>query len=264
MATSNKLHKLKETAIRAAAKAGEGHIPSALSILDILWVLYDQVLTYNPKDANDPANDHFILSKGHASLGLYSVLAEKGLIDVKELETFGAFDSKLGGHPDRNKIPWVEASTGSLGHGFPIAVGIALGLKIQKKNNRVFAIIGDGESNEGSIWEAALLANHHSLNNLCCIVDYNHSTDRALEVGDLVKKFESFGWKAVSVDGHDQIELAKVLGKESQDQGKPLAVIANTIKGYGIKSMEHNPAWHHRSPSAEEIATIVKELYQNE
>ncbi|MCX6799974.1 MAG: transketolase [Candidatus Falkowbacteria bacterium] len=251
------LYNLKKKIIKICTNAKEGHIPSALSILDIVWVLYDKVLKINPKNSKDPNRDYFILSKGHASLALYVVLAEKGFFNSNELENFGKFNSILGGHPSRNKVPGVEASTGSLGHGLPIAVGLALGLKIKKKDNRVFAIVGDGESNEGTIWESAFLASHHELSNLCCVIDHNHSTDRALSVGDLVLKFKSFGWNALVIDGHNQEEILKALSVRSKD--KPLAIIAETIKGKGFKMMENNPAWHHKFPNEEELKLLLEE-----
>jgi len=177
----NKMNELRRLIVKASAATGEGHIPSALSILDILWVLYDKVLKVDPNNPADPNRDRFILSKGHGSLGLYAVLVKKGFFSATTLENFGKFDNILGGHPDRNKVPGIETSTGSLGHGFPISVGIALGLRIKKMNCRVFTIIGDGEANEGTVWESMLLAAHHNLSNLSVIVDYNHSTDRALK-----------------------------------------------------------------------------------
>lgn len=252
------LNDLKRTIIRLAKTSGEAHIPSALSILDILWVLYDKILNIDPKHPRAENRDRFILSKGQAGLGLFVVLAEKGFFSKTELENYCKYDSSLGGHPDRNKVPGVEASTGSLGHGFPMAVGVAMALKI--KNNlgpRVFTLIGDGEANEGSVWEAALLANHHKLNNLYCIVDFNHSTDRALDLGDLEKKFMAFHWDVRSVDGHNHEELEQTLTKSSDN---PIAIIANTIKGKGVKMMENNPAWHHKPPSDEEYEQIMAEL----
>ncbi len=252
------MKKLKKTIIQSAFKAGEGHIPSALSILDILWVLYDRVLKIDPLHLDDPERDRFFLSKGHASLGLYVVLAEKGFFSFDELKNFCKFDSILGGHPDRNKVPGVEASTGSLGHGFPMAVGSALGLKIKNQAAQVFAIIGDGEANEGTVWESALLAPHHNLNNLTCVVDYNHSTDRALRVGNLKKKFEAFGWQSIVINGHDHEEIYKALTMKHKI--KPIAIIAETIKGRGVKMMENNPAWHHKAPSQEELDVILDEL----
>ena len=238
--------------------ANEGHIPAAFSILDILWVLYDRVLDVTPKTVNNPNRNRFILSKGHASIGLYVVLAEKGFINQKKLEEFGKFGSCLGGHPDRTKVPGVEASTGSLGHGMPMAVGLALGAKIKKQKSKVYVIVGDGECNEGTIWESAMLAAHHKLDNLYCIVDYNHSSDQALNLGDIREKFKAFGWQAVSIDGHNQKAIYKALTKKSDD--KPIAIIAETIKGKGLKIMENNPEWTHKYPKPEELEKFLKEV----
>lgn len=213
------------------------------------------LITY-PDYPDHPGRDRFILSKGHASLGLYALLAEKGFFDKSLIGGFGSYDSILGGHPDRNKVPGVEASTGSLGHGFPMSVGVALALRIMKSSSRVFTVVGDGECNEGSVWEAALLAAHRSLNNLVCIIDYNHSTDRALTVGDLAGKFEKFGWISREVDGHDHEEIYNACRGVPMDA--PLAIIANTTKGKGCAIMENNPAWHHRAPTTEELAEILE------
>jgi transketolase len=242
----------------AAHQAGEGHIPSALSILDLVWVIYDRVMNISGGANDSTANDRFILSKGHGSLALYAVLAEKSYFSVDYLAQFCKYDAVLGGHPDCNKVPGVEASTGSLGHGLPIALGMALGYRIKQSDHRVFCLIGDGEANEGTIWESALLAVEHQLTNLCCIIDYNHSTDRALKLGSLAEKFQSFGWAATEVDGHDHEKIESALRQQSPD--KPLVVIANTTKGKGIASMENNPAWHHRAPDAEEMQKMLEEL----
>lgn len=256
--TNEKIIWIRKKIIEMSAKSREGHIPSGLSVLDILWVLYDKTLLINPNKPHDPGRDIFILSKGHASMALYAILAEKGFFNKKELETFCEFESILGGHPHRNKVPGVESSTGSLGHGMPIAVGVALGLKIQNKKQKVFVLIGDGESNEGTIWESALLASHHKLDNLCCIIDNNHSTDRALLMESLEEKFKSFGWKTLSVDGHNQKDIGKALKTNHLKQ--PLLIVANTIKGFGVKSMENNPAWHHKAPTREEFEVLMKEI----
>ncbi|MCL4390417.1 MAG: transketolase [Patescibacteria group bacterium] len=252
------LNNLRKTIVEAAFHSGEGHIPSALSILDILWVLYGGVLNVSPKSCQSISRDRFILSKGQASLGLYAILSEKKFFPKREFKKFGSYGGILGGHPDMNKIPGVEASTGSLGHGFPMAAGVSLGLKIQHINAKVYVLIGDGECNEGSVWETALIAAHHKLDNLCCIIDHNHSTDRALKVDDLEEKFRSFNWKSLSVNGHDQLEIKKAL--MTKHPGKPLAIVANTIKGHGIKIMENNPAWHHKAPTREELSQILQEL----
>lgn len=253
-----KINKLKRSVVQASFHAKEGHLGSDFSILDLLWVLYDKVLSVNPKRPDEPSRDRFFLSKGQASLALYAILAEKGFFSAELLKRYCDFHSILGGHLDRNKIPGVEASTGSLGHGFPMAVGSALGLKIKCSPARVFVLIGDGEANEGTVWESALLAAHHNLDNLTLIVDYNHSTDRALLVGDLRAKFEAFGWHSVTVDGHDHKAIEKVLRLKCG--GKPLAVIAQTIKGRGSKLMENNPEWHHKAPNEAELEIILNEL----
>jgi len=249
---------LREQIIRAACIAGEGHIPSAFSILDILWVLYHDILRHDSSNPTDPFRDRFVLSKGHASLGLYGILAERGFFPIEELKTFGSFTSRLGGHPDSRKVPGIEASTGSLGHGMPMAVGMALGLKIRESSSRVVSIVGDGECNEGTVWEAALLAAHHKLDNLTCIVDFNHSSNRALMLGDLSAKFRSFGWDVIEIDGHNHSQIKDSLKPCSGTL--PRAVIANTIKGKGCKEMENNPAWHHKAPSLQELDTILEQL----
>jgi transketolase len=240
-------NKLIKRIIEVCYNSNEGHIPSSLSILDILLVLYKNFILEN--------KNHFILSKGHASLGLYSVLEYFNLLE-ESLDNFCKFDSKLGGHPS-NKIKNVESSTGSLGHGLPIAVGMALGEKINKSNKKVYVIIGDGESNEGTVWESALLASNHKLNNLYCILDYNHSNDRALIIGDMKKKLESFGWECVEIDGHNHEEIFNSLTIESD---KPIFIIANTIKGKGCNIMENNPEWHHKMPNKEEYLKIINNL----
>lgn len=259
MANDDKrLIQCKKDILVAASAAGEGHIASAFSILDILWVLYDRVLRLDPQRPDAEDRDRFVLSKGHGSLGLYAVLAEKGFFPREHLKTFAAWDSLLGGHPDRTKAPGVEASTGSLGHGMPMAAGMAYGLKVKKSDRKVFCLIGDGEANEGSVWETALLAAHHRLDNFCCILDYNHSTDRALMVGDLAAKFTAFGWIAETVDGHDREGIYRALIHTAA--GQPRIIIANTVKGRGCQPMESNPAWHHKAPKPEELDGILAQL----
>jgi transketolase len=255
---NNKIQQLKKYILQACFNSKEGHIPSAFSILDILYVLYNSILKVDPANPNDLSRDRFFLSKGHASLGLYAILADRGFFEIEELDSFGKFSSMLGGHPDCNKIPGVEASTGSLGHGLPIATGVAMALKIQNNGASVYVIVGDGECNEGTIWETALLAANHNLNNLTCIVDYNHSNDRALLLGDLSEKFKSFGWNTLEVEGHNHDDLIKKLNLKHQN--KPTAIIANTIKGKGIKVMENNPAWHHKTPTELELKEMLQEL----
>ena len=251
--------RMKRRIVQASNRAGEGHVPSALSILDILSVLYGKVMQHRALAGQSPTDrDRFILSKGHGSLAFYAVLAEHGYFPAVEFDRFCAYDGMLGGHPDGNKVPGVEASTGSLGHGLPIALGMALAYRILDSRYRIFCLIGDGEANEGSIWEAALLGAHHQLSQLCCIVDYNHSTDRALSLGSLADKWRAFGWHTKEVDGHDHAALEQALQPTGSDQ--PLALIAHTTKGKGVSCMEGDPSWHHRAPNAGELEMILKEL----
>lgn len=247
------IKKLAERILYTAYTAKEGHIPSALSILNIIWVLYDKILS---------PQDKFILSKGHGCLALYVVLAEKGIIPKESLDTFGRFDSILGGHPDMNKITGVEASTGSLGHGLPIAVGLALGKKLTSEKGKIFCLIGDGELNEGSIWESMLIASHHELGNLVCIVDSNRSTDRALDLGHIVNKFRSFGWLVRTCNGHDNFSLSLNLGElNEEDLSMPMVLIADTFKGHGVFKMEQNPeVWHHKAPNEEQLGQMIRSL----
>ena len=258
MQQKSDINRLKRQIVLATLATKEGHIPSAFSILDILWVLYDHVMRFDPTNPQSNDRDRFILSKGHGSLALYAVLAEKGFFPANELEQFCTLESRLGGHPDHNKVPGIEASTGSLGHGLPFGVGVALALRIRNVDRRVFVLVGDAECNEGSIWEAALLAAHHGLSNLTCIVDYNHSTDRALGMGDIAAKFSAFGWAAATINGHDKAAIEAAL--RHSDPLLPTVIVAETIKGRGIKQMENNPAWHHRSPSKEELEVMLQEL----
>ena len=244
-------NKLIKRIVDVAYKAKEGHIPSSLSILDILYVLYNTVLKDNP-------DNKFILSKGHASLGLYAILEHFNLLEV-DLDTFCQFNSKLGGHPT-NKIKNVTASTGSLGHGLPIAVGMAMAEKIKGTNNKVYCIIGDGETNEGTIWESALLAANHKLDNLIVILDYNHSNDRALSLDNIIDKFKTFNWFTIDIDGHNIQQICVTVSNARYINDKPKMIIANTIKGKGIKIMENNPEWHHKTPNEEEYNKIMEEL----
>ena len=253
------LRKLRRQIVLATVAANEGHIPSSFSVLEILWVLYDRVLAIDPANPAAEARDRFVLSKGHASLALYAVLAEKGFFSASELEGFATGKSALGGHPDCRKVPGVEASTGSLGHGFPMSVGMAMALKRKGQASRVFVLIGDGECNEGTVWEAALLAAHHRLDNLTLILDHNHSTDAAVNLGDAAAKFRSFEWDVQTVDGHDQTALFGTFTRRGTD--KPRAIVAETIKGYGCRKIQEDPgAWHHGAPKPADLAEILQEL----
>lgn len=208
------------------ATGDEKHNESAASTLDVLWVLYDRIMRYDPHNPRSEERDRFVLSKGHGPLAFYAILAEKGFFPASTLTTFETWDGILGGHPDRNQVPGAEASTGSLGHGLPMAVGMAFALRAWQSTRRVFAIIGDGECNEGSIWESILLAGSRRLANLTCIVVNNHSS--SLNFGDLAAKFAAFGWATATINGraHDQIYDALV----QVDADRPTAVIAEIIE----------------------------------
>jgi len=247
------MQKLVRQIVELSNKSKEGHIASSLSILDILYILYRDFIY---KEAKKNSSNRFILSKGHASLAYYVILNEFNLLE-EPLENFCKFDSLLGGHPS-DKLNAVEASTGSLGHGLPIAVGMALGYKIKKNSNHIYVIIGDGEMNEGTIWESLLLASNHNLNNLTYILDYNHSNDRALKLDNIIKKINAFNWDCIEINGHDHDEIQK--GLSSRHNHKPTFIVANTIKGKGISFMENNPEWHHKSPDDLQLKHILKEL----
>lgn len=252
MSLIREIKNIRKMILLSAYKAQEGHIASAYSILDILFVLYNSII----QTAKD---DKFILSKGQASLALYAVLAQQGLINSDDLiNHYCEYDSDFGGHPDRNKVGGVLTSTGSLGHGLAMSVGLAMSESLNNSLGRIYCLIGDGEANEGSIWESALLASHHNLNNLTCIVDYNHSTDRALSMGDIGQKFEAFGWQVTSINGHNHAQIKNAL--LIKPKSRPLCIIANTIKGNGCKTMENNPEWHHKAPNDQEYPLLLKEI----
>ncbi|MHC4332164.1 MAG: transketolase [Planctomycetota bacterium] len=249
---------LKRRILVAAHRANEGHVASAFSVLDILYVLY-QNIRIDPKRPTLASRDYVFLSKGHASLALYAVLAEKGFFDISELNYYCSLISPLGGHPHRNCVLGVEASTGSLGHGLPMAAGCAMSLKHDLEHNHVYCIVGDGELNEGSMWEALLLAGQHKLSNLTVFIDYNHSNDRAIDLHPLVTKIRSMGRISTGeIDGHNHDEIALTCRGECEF---PSVFICHTTKGKGIREMEENPhAWHHRSPTDSELVTFLEEL----
>jgi len=249
--------------LKIIESARRGHIGSALSIVEILRVLYEDILKIDPKNPKWDARDRFILSKGHGCLSLYVVLAEKGFFPKDKLATFCEFDSILGGHPDAGKVPGVEASTGSLGHGLPIGAGIALSAKIDKKDFRTFVLMGDGECNEGSVWETALFAAKYKLSNLTAIIDYNKmqcfgNTCEVLELEPFAEKWKSFGFEVHEVDGHDVLALRKELSAVPFKKNKPSMLICHTLKGKGIKKLESNADWHHKAKVSDEE---MRELY---
>lgn len=257
---------LRRRIVACLESSRRGHVGSAFSLVEILRVLHDDVLTFDAANPRWPKRDRFILSKGHGCLALYVFLAENGYFDRSELERFCKFDGILGGHPDARKIPGVETSTGSLGHGLSFGLGQALNARIARSDYRVFVVMGDGECDEGSVWEAALSAGKHGLDNLVVIVDYNkmQSFDSTPNVQDLepfADKWRSFGFGTVEVDGHDVAALREVFSRLPLAPGRPTAVICHTVKGKGLPFAEQNPAWHHKNRlSDEEIARMYAAL----
>lgn len=231
-------------------KAGGAHIGGGMSALDIMVVLHFKYMDINPDDADNNDRDRFVLSKGHAAIGYIPVLAERGFFDKELLDTFNKFKSPFGMHPDSLKIAGCDASTGSLGHGLPISVGMAMGARIQKKDFYTYCIVGDGELNEGSNWEAAMTAAHHKVDNLLVFVDRNmHMIDGPVEevmgVEPLTDKWRAFGWEVLEIDGHDMNAIAKAIDTAHETEGKPVVVIAKTIKGKGVDFMEDQTKWHY-------------------
>lgn len=256
---------LRRLIVRMLEAGGRGHVGSAFSAVEMIRVLYDDVMNYDAADPKWSGRDRFILSKGQGCMALYAVLADKKFFPDVELEKFCMADGLLGGHPEIT-IPGVEASTGSLGHGMSIGIGFALNAKFEKATHRTFVVIGDGESNEGSIWEAALCASKHHLSNLTVLVDYNkyQSYGTTFEVQDLEPisaKWSSFGFGVTEVDGHNVNELRSALSTLPIEDGKPNAIICHTIKGKGVDFVENNMDWHHKNRvSEEEIQALMSQL----
>jgi transketolase len=254
---------VRRTVVTMVDRAGLGHIGGDLSVTDILVTLFGAVLDVDPADATRPDRDRFILSKGHCAGALYATLAHCGFFGREQLTTFMAPLSALNGHPNRTKVPGVETNTGPLGHGFPVGVGCALAAKLRDLVYRTFVVLGDGELQEGSNWEAAMTAAHYDLDNLTAIVDRNRlqqgaTTADTKELEPLADKWAAFGFEVRVVDGHDHAELLAAL--EPSTTGKPVAVIANTIKGKGVSFMEDRVEWHHKVPNAEQVEAALLEL----
>lgn len=251
--------------VEMAARGKTSHVASGLSIVDVLCVLYGQVMKYRPSDPNWSGRDRFILSKGHAGAALYAVLAEVGFFPISWLERHGQDSSPLSGHVSHLNVPGVELSTGSLGHGLGVAAGMAISDKIAGNSRRVFCVMSDGECQEGSVWEAALFASHHQLANLCLVIDYNKlqslgTVKETLGIEPLQMKWESFGWKVVVTNGHDCEDLISGFTVALESDLKPSVIIANTIKGKGVSFMENSVLWHYRSPNNEELINAINEL----
>ncbi len=252
---------LRKKIVEMVYKGKDGHIPSAFSIIDILALLYKYYLKFDSGNPQWPERDFFILSKGHGCVALYVILAQYGFITEADLKLFCKAGGILGEHPDCTQVPGVEASTGSLGHGFPFAVGVALGLRILNKLNKVYVLVGDGECHEGTVWETANVANNLQLGNLCVIVDWNGSAAQLMPRDDLPDKWRAFGWETIVVDGHSEGELRKAFSNvKFCIQGRPTVIIAKTVKGKGVPMLEGHGIWHHKIPDAGEYKVIMQAL----
>lgn len=257
--------RIRQGVIKAVYSAKSGHPGGSLSIAEILAVLYFNQMNIDEKNPKAKERDRLVLSKGHTAPALYSALALRGFFDMDELSNFRNINSNLQGHPDMKNIPGVDASTGSLGQGLSIANGMALGSKQDSEGVRVYCICGDGEIQEGQIWEAAMTASHYKLDNLCLIIDNNNlqidgKVNEVMSVYPIDEKFKSFGFETINVDGHNIQELISAFEQAKKVKGKPTAIIANTIKGKGVSFMENEASWHGKAPNEEQYKQAMKEL----
>ena len=257
--------KIRGKIVELSHKARTAHLGSSLSCTDLLVAAYWGSLKIDPKDSDNPDRDRFILSKGHAATTLYATLAEAGFFPQDLLDSYAEPGSNLPEHPSVKCVPGVEVATGSLGHGLSVGIGMALASRIQKRSYRVFVTMSDGECNEGSVWEAAMFAPAQKLDNLVAIIDYNkwQATGRSNEVmalHPLKQKWEAFGWSTYELDGHDMKALVDTLRNVPDGSGKPVAIVAHTVKGKGVSFMEDDNNWHYRVPTAEEVEKAKVEL----
>ena len=260
-----KAKEIRKDIIEEVYSANSGHPGGSLSIADIMAVLYFNELNIDEKKPRWEDRDRLVLSKGHCSPALYAALAERGFFEKEELKTFRKIDSSLQGHPDLNKVPGVDMTSGSLGQGLSVANGMAIAGKIDKKSYRVYAIVGDGEIEEGQIWEAAMTANKYKLDNLCVIVDNNNlqidgTIEEVMSSYPIDKKFESFGFNVINIDGHDYEQILKAFETAKNTKEKPTCIIAKTIKGKGVSFMENKSEWHGKAPSEEQYNQAINEL----
>ena len=251
--------------IESTYNAKSGHPGGSLSIADILTVLYFNQMNIDEKEPKSPSRDRLVLSKGHVAPALYSVLSEKGYFNKEELKKLRKLGAMLQGHPDMNKIPGIDMSTGSLGQGLSVANGMAMASKLNHDGIRVYCICGDGELQEGQIWEAAMTSSHYKLDNLCLIVDNNNlqidgKVSDVMSIYPLTEKFESFGFEVINIDGHDMEQIIRAFNKAKTIKGKPTVIIAKTIKGKGVSFMENVADWHGKAPKEEEYKLAMEEL----
>ena len=266
------IHELENTAkkvrrhiIKMTTKAGSGHPGGSLSCTDLLVALYFGKLRHDPKNPDYPDRDRFVLSKGHGCPGWYATLAEAGYFDVKELETLRQFGSRLQGHPERGRLPCIEISSGSLGQGLSAGVGMALAGRLDKKDYRVYVMLGCGEIEEGQIWEAAMSASHYKLDNLCAILDNNGfqidgAVDHIMSTKPVPDKWKAFGFHVIEIDGHNMNQILDAYDEAEKIKGKPTIIIAKTIKGKGVSFMENEVDWHGKAASEEQAAIALKDL----
>lgn len=256
---------MRQEIVKMVAAANSGHPGGSLSAADILAVLYFHEMNVGADKVQDPDRDRFVLSKGHASPVLYAALAEKGYLPKEELATFRKINSRLQGHPSKKTLPGVEQSTGSLGQGLSAANGMALAGRLDKRDYRVYALLGDGEIQEGMVWEAAMAAGHYKLDNLVAILDYNHlqidgNVEDIMNVGPVADKFRAFNWHVIEIDGHNLEEIIAALEEAKAVKGQPTFIVAHTVKGKGVSFMENACGWHGTAPNAEQLEQALTEL----
>ena len=260
---------IRKNIVKMVANAKSGHPGGSLSAADIMTVLYFEEMNINEDNVDSIDRDRFVLSKGHASPLLYAILAEKGVIEEEELLTFRKLNTRLQGHPDLNELDGIDMSTGSLGQGVSAAVGMALANRLDHNDHRIYTLIGDGEAEEGQVWEAAMAAGHYKLDNLCAIIDENGlqidgRTEDVIGPAPFEEKFRAFGWHVISVDGHDYTALKAAFDEAKTVKGMPTCIVAKTVKGKGVSFMENQAGWHGKAPNAEQTAIALKDLQEGE
>ncbi len=265
VALEAKAKEMRREIVKMIAAAASGHPGGSLSAADILTVLYFDKMNLRPEEPHWEGRDYFVLSKGHAAPALYAALALRGFFPVEQLETLRKLHSPLQGHPVSSKVPGVDVSTGSLGQGISVACGIAKGLKISGKPNRVYALLGDGECQEGEVWEALMFAAHYQLDNLTVIIDKNRlqidgPVEEVMSTAPLDKKLDAFGFNVLLVNGHNLESIGQAIDRAQQEKSRPTAIIANTVKGRGVSFMENQVGWHGTAPKPEEAAQALQEL----
>lgn len=256
---------MRKDIVTMLTESASGHPGGSLSIVDIMSVLFFEEMNISPSNPKDPDRDRFVLSKGHAAPALYSALARKGYFEVEELMTLRKTGSRLQGHPNMNDLPGIDMSTGSLGQGISASVGMALAGKLDKKGYRVYTILGDGELEEGQVWEAAMSAAHYKLDNLTAFVDNNGlqidgNIEDVMNPDPIDKKFEAFGWNVLKINGHDYDEIRDAIEKAKNTKGQPTVVVCDTVKGKGVSFMENNAGWHGNAPNKEQCEQALSEI----